>query len=266
MRPKTKKLILIFIFIVSVTVTAYKEFVAKSVASVDVVHIQNIELPKGGCTENEQIIHHTGYSVSYNQEWCIPNWVAYELTSDEALGEVPRGNDFVPDPDVKGRTATTNDYKHSGYDRGHMAPAADMKWSKIAMDESFYMSNICPQNKNLNKGDWKELEELGREWALLYNSVYIVCGPIVDTNYKTIGENGVAIPKAFFKVFLRKTNDSWESIGFLFDNKAGNKDLKTYLKTIDEIEAISNIDFFPLLPDDIENDVENRLNISEWKM
>ena len=228
--------------------------------------IDKIEIPLPINDRDEQIISHTGYTVSYNSQWCIPNWVAYELTAEKIQGEVPRGDDFVPDPKVKGRTAITNDYKHSGYDRGHMAPAADMKWSKTAMDESFYMSNICPQNRNLNKGDWKELEEQGREWALLYNSIYIVCGPIVDSNYTTIGENRVAIPKAFFKVFLRKMNNEWTAIGFYFENKAGNKDLKTYIRTIDEIEAISNIDFFPLLPDDIENDIESTINISEWAM
>ena len=212
----------------------------------------------------EQIINHEGYTVSYNQQWCLPNWVAYELTADETRGTVPRGDGFVPDPMVVGNTATTNDYKHSGYDRGHMAPAADMKWSKTAMDESFYLSNICPQNKNLNKGDWNDLEEQARKWATKYGSIYIACGPIVESKYKTIGQNNVAVPKGFFKVFMRKTQKGWTTIGFYFDNIAGNRKLDSYIRSIDEIESITSIDFFPSLPDDIEIEIESHNNISDW--
>lgn len=226
----------------------------------------NIELPTLLTPQREQVIAHEGYTVSYNSQWCIPNWVAYELTAKEVAGDVPRGNDFVPDPLAKGNTATTNDYKHSGYDRGHMAPAGDMKWSKTAMDESFYLSNICPQNKNLNKGDWKELEELAREWAKEYGNIYIACGPIVAVNHKTIGQNNVAVPESFFKVFLRETNNGWATIGFLFENKAGNKKLNTYIRSIDEIEELTGIDFFPLLADDVEEAIERQTNIYDWNI
>ena len=226
----------------------------------------NIELPTLLAPQSEQVITHEGYTVSYNSQWCIPNWVAYELTAEEVDGDEPRGDDFVPDPLAKGNTATTNDYKHSGYDRGHMAPAGDMKWSKTAMDESFYLSNICPQNKNLNKGDWKELEELARKWALEYGNIYIACGPIVADNHKTIGQNNVAVPESFFKVFLRETNNGWATIGFLFENKAGNKKLNTYIRNIDEIEELTGIDFFPLLPDNVEETIESQTNIYDWNM
>ncbi|MDR2844216.1 MAG: DNA/RNA non-specific endonuclease, partial [Candidatus Symbiothrix sp.] len=102
--------------------------------------IEKLEIPAAIEGRKEQIIEHTGYTVSYNQEWKIPNWVAYELTKDEIEGVTPRGKAFIPDPAVHGVSATTDDYKNSGYDRGHMAPAADMKWSKQAMNESFYLS------------------------------------------------------------------------------------------------------------------------------
>ena len=226
----------------------------------------NIELPTLLAPQREQVIAHEGYTVSYNSLWCIPNWVAYELTAEEVDGDEPRGDDFVPDPLAKGNTATTNDYKHSGYDRGHMAPAGDMKWSKTAMDESFYLSNICPQNKNLNKGDWKELEELARKWALEYGNIYIACGPIVADNHKTIGQNNVAVPESFFKVFLRETNNRWTTIGFLFENKAGNKKLNTYIRSIDEIEELTGIDFFPLLADDVEEAIERQTNTYDWNI
>lgn len=227
---------------------------------------QNLEIPSPLPDRQEQIITHDGYTVSYNANWRIPNWVAYELTENKTQGTVKRGNDFIPDPQVKGHTATTEDYKHSGYDRGHMAPAADMKWSTYAMAQCFYLSNICPQNSNLNKGDWKELEEKGRIWAQQYGSIYIVCGPIVEKTYTTIGKNKVAIPHSFFKVFLRNSGNPPEAIGFIFPNKAGNQPLRTYSTSIDEIEQISGIDFFPALPDSIENRIEAKYNPEKWEL
>ena len=123
---------------------------------------QSIEETKTNSDLEVQIIEHIGYKVSYNQTWCIPNWVAYELTKIEVEGQFPRRGSFCPDPYVKGYSAETSDYSNSGYDRGHMAPAADMKWSEKVMLESFYLTNICPQNKNLNSGLWLALEERAR--------------------------------------------------------------------------------------------------------
>ena len=125
-----------------------------------------------------QILKRKGYTLSYNADYKTPQWVAWELTKKETKGKEGRTDKFLPDPDVRGAKAYTGDYTKSGYDRGHMAPAADMKWSKQAMEESFYMSNICPQNPNLNRGDWNDLEEKSRQWAKKYGAVYIACGPI----------------------------------------------------------------------------------------
>lgn len=258
-------IVLLPIVVLAIALYGYKNK-QHTTATYKPIATTNIELPRLLAPQSEQVIAHEGYTVSYNSQWCIPNWVAYELTADEVYGEVPRGDDFVPDPLAKGNTATTNDYKRSGYDRGHMVPAGDMKWSKTAMDESFYLSNICPQNKNLNKGDWKELEELARKWAVEYGNIYIACGPIVLNNYKTIGENNVVVPESFFKVFLRDTGNRWTCIGFLFENKAGNKKLNTYIRSIDEIEKLTGIDFFPLVPDDVEEKIESQTNVYEWKI
>ena len=213
----------------------------------------------------QQIIEHLAYTVSYNPTWKIPNWVAYSLTREETYGDVPREKRFSPDPMVKGERVTHQDYTNSGYDRGHMAPAGDMKWSEQAMRESFYMSNICPQNHNLNGGDWKALEELARDWARKYDEVFIVCGPIVYPDYSTIGnEHSIAVPSAFYKVFLRKTASSWASIGFVFQNEPGHKPLLTYVASVNEIEELTGIDFFYNLPDDIEEQVESDYDISYW--
>ena len=225
------------------------------------------ELARLNNHQPEQVIEHLGYTVSCNPKWLVPNWVAYELTNSESDGEQERSNHFKPDPLVKGDPVTTNDYSKSGYDRGHMAPAADMKWSEQAMRESFYMTNICPQIHNLNAGDWKDLEELARDWARKYGNIYIACGPIVEANYPTIGKNhSIAVPSAFYKVFLRQTRKGWTSIGFIMPNKAGNRPLMTYMLTVDEIEEQTGIDFFYNLPDSIESQVERTYSISDWSL
>ena len=227
---------------------------------------KHLELPHVKCSR-EQIIEHLAYTVSYNHNWNLPNWVAYELTNDELYGNVERSNHFAPDPLAYGDPVVTYDYTHSGYDRGHMAPAADMKWSEQAMRESFYMTNICPQNQNLNRGDWNDLEELARDWAKKYGSIYIACGPIVYNENVIIGNNHrIVVPSAFYKVFLRKNHSSWTTIGFVFENVAGNKPLMTYMTSVDEVENMTGIDFFYNLPDSIEELIESDFHVSEWTL
>ena len=218
---------------------------------------KDLEIPVSLIPRQEQIIRHKGYTVSYNKDLKIPNWVSYELTRQETKGKEKRGDNFIADPLVKGAIATNADYARSGYDKGHMAPAADMKWSKQAMAESFYMSNICPQNPNLNRGDWNDLEEKSRQWAKKYGAVYIACGPVYDHGKpKRIGNNKVAVPDAFYKVILINDSKTPQAIGFLFPNKAGHKPLKKYIVTVDSVEKRTGIDFFPALPDEVENRIE----------
>ena len=168
---------------------------------------------------------------------------------------------------MNGDPVVTGDYANSGYDRGHMAPAADMKWSEQAMRESFYMTNMCPQLHSLNAGDWKDLEELARDWAQLYGNIYIACGPIVEADYPTIGKNHlIAVPSAFYKVFLRQTRQGWTSIGFIMPNQAGNRPLMTYMLSVDEVEAQTGIDFFYNLPDSLEAQIESTYSVSDWTL
>ena len=211
-----------------------------------------------------QVIEHTGYRVSYNQTWCIPNWVAYELTRTEVAGQFPRRGSFCPDPKVIGYTAVTSDYTKSGWDRGHMAPAADMKWSEEVMLESFYLSNICTQNSGLNGGLWLSLEERARYWANKDSSIYIVCGPIMSDVYETIGANGVAIPKGFFKVVCKKIKGAYVGIGFIFPNENCSGDIFDFACTIDRVEDITGHDFFYILPDNVENAIERSFNLKDW--
>ncbi len=212
-----------------------------------------------------QIVRHTGYTLSYNNDTRNANWVGYELTDEEVAGVVERGENFTPDPLVMGVQAVDDDYKKSGWDRGHLAPAADMKWSRRAMDESFYLSNVSPQNKQLNRGTWKKLEELCRDKAELYGKVTIVTGPVFYGKKKrSIGKNKVLIPDAFFKVLLSDYRGTCRTIGFLCENTAGKKGLKECARSVDEIEKIARIDFFAALPDSIEASAEASFSTAFW--
>ena len=219
--------------------------------------IQQMEIPVMSAKKQGQVIHRTGYTLAYDAKTRTPQWVAWELTKKETQGTVERSNDFQPDPDVKGAKVVTKDYSHSGYDRGHMAPAADMKWSKKAMKESFYMSNICPQDHNLNTSDWSELENKSRQWARRYGKVYIVCGPIYNgKRNEYIGDHRVKVPDAFFKVVLINEKKKQCAMGFYFENEAGERKLQEYLVPVDRLEQLTGMDFFSALPDNLEDRLE----------
>lgn len=224
----------------------------------------DLERPVFSTTRPEQVITHAGYTVSYNPEWHIPNWVSYELTKDETLGNLKRADKFVVDPDVTSTCATNQDYSHSGYDRGHMAPAADMKWNSTVMKECFYFSNMCPQKHSLNAGRWKSLEEKVRNWAQEDSAIIVICGPILEKEYQTIGGNHVAVPQRFFKVILAPYTHSPKAIGFIMKNEKEELPLGSYAVSIDSVEKLTGMDFFSALPDDIENKVESNYSTSAW--
>lgn len=226
----------------------------------------NTEIPRLKEKRQEQVIKHEGYTVSYNSEYRIANWVAYELTATEAKSKkTERSNKFVSDPQVKGATAMNEDYTRSGYDRGHLAPAGDMKWSAKAMRESFYLSNICPQKPKLNRGIWKDLEEQCRLWALDNGSLLIVTGPVITGDMKRLGKNKVAIPKSFYKVLCYYTEKGYKGIGFLFENRDyKDNSLKSMVIPIDSVEKVTGIDFFPSIPDDQEKEMEATVDWSSW--
>ena len=194
----------------------------------------------------------------------VPNWVAWELTADETAGEEPRAKSFYNDPAVEG-CPETYDYSYSGYDRGHMAPAGDMKWSKDAMRSSFSLANICPQVKSLNTGAWKRLEEKCRTWAQADSSIIIVCGPILnDPIREYIGDTRVAVPKRFFKVILSPRANPARGIGFIMPNDKVVGGMQATAVSIDEVERVTGHDFFASLPDSIENIVESQCDFHLW--
>lgn len=228
----------------------------------------DLELPAPLKNRPEKILKRRTYTVSYNKDLKVPNWVAWELNRDRLVERESRTDKFLPDPDLpESEAVTTDDYKRSGWDRGHMCPAADNRWHWRAMQESFYMTNICPQHHNLNRGDWKELEDDCREWAEKEGRIYIACGPIFyKGKHRTIGrEHKVAVPDAFFKVILCADSRPPRAIGFIYKNTAGNHPLDHYVNSVDQVERITGIDFFPSLPDDIEKKVEASYDLKLWR-
>ena len=208
------------------------------------------------------IISYSGYEVMYNPEYKIPRWVKYELLASETDGEWSRkGLKFTPDPSVSFPQADDYDYRGSGWSRGHMAPAADFKWSSTAMIETFYFTNCCPQNLELNSGQWSTLEKKVREWANRYGSLTVYTGPIVlDNAYGTIGYNKVVVPDAFFKAILAGE----QSIAFVMYNHNNNENIQKCAMSVDDLEALTGIDFFAEQVDDFENQVEATYNLRNW--
>jgi endonuclease G len=224
--------------------------------------ISELELPL--YTKKEMVISHTGFTLSYNEKHEQANWVAYQLTKEETDKIFKRTNKFLQDPKVRTGSATDEDYKNSGYDRGHLAPAADMGWSAETMAESFYYSNMSPQTPAFNRGIWKKLEELVRDWAIENEDIYVVTGPVLKNDLKTIGVNHVSVPEYYYKVILDYTKPEIKGIGFLLPNEESKKEVYNFAVSIDSVESFTGIDFFPRLPDEEEKKIEKSICLSCW--
>ena len=214
----------------------------------------------------ETIITHSGFSLQYSPAHEQAAWVAYVLTSKEVHGNVPRSNNFREDSSVISGSASLADYKGSGFDRGHMAPAGDLKWSQSSMKDSFFMSNMSPQVPGFNRDIWKRLEEWTRDQAVDNSELIVVTGPVLtDGPYKEIGENGVDIPKKYFKVLLDYTGPDIKAIGFIMNNEASKANIIDFAASIDDVEKLTGLDFFYLLPDTSEENLESQYDINLWK-
>ena len=211
-------------------------------------------------------LERAAYRLSYNPATRLPVWVAWHLTAEHTDGPYSRkGIKFAEDEDVPVPRATNMDYVNSGYDRGHICPSGDNKWSEEAQLQSFLYTNCCPQLHNLNAGDWNELEGKCRKWAQQYGGVYIVSGPLLlNKKHKTIGKNKVVVPEAFFKVVLCMEGEP-KAIGFIYRNEANNKTMSSYVNTVDDVERLTGLDFFSALPDEVEREVEVKADLADWE-
>ncbi len=212
----------------------------------------------------DEIVRHKGYTLGYSEEHEQARWVAYELTEVEVNGQVKRTDNFRIDPSVSTGSSAPSDYSHSGFDRGHLAPAADMKLSEDYMDESFYMSNISPQVPSFNRGMWKRLENQVRTIAVRHNSIYVVTGPVFMPCDSTIGLNGVTVPSYFYKVLLAMHDSDVMAIGFILPNQDVRETLELYATSVDAVEEATGLDFFVEIPNRTEDKIESSFDYSRW--
>lgn len=221
--------------------------------------------PLANSPQDEEILEKANYTLSYNESHEVANWVAYELGHPQLRGCVKRANSFRADPSVSTGSAALEDYANSNFDRGHLVPAGDMKFTKEAMSETFFMSNMTPQPPKFNQGKWAVLENLMRSFALKYKQIWIVTGPILTDDLPTIGrKNRVSVPVEYFKVVLRKDGTSYRGIGFLMSVDVPYPEMQAYALSINEIEEYSGIDFFPFLNDTVEEKIEDEKDTSKW--
>jgi endonuclease G, mitochondrial len=221
--------------------------------------------PKGN--PHDTILRYTGFTLSYNEKYEEPAWVIYILTKSKVRGgsEV-RTENFRPDKNITSGSATLKDYTGSGFDRGHMAPAADMKWSAKAMSESFLLSNMSPQEKEFNRGIWGKLEAKVRDWAVQNDSILVITGPVLKGIRKYIGKDSVGVPSYYFKVVADISYPTYKVISFVLPNKGSNRDLMDYTVTVDSVEKITGLRFFPEITDrSMRKTLETSISVTQWK-
>lgn len=212
-------------------------------------------------SHNGEKIRHNKYTLSYSENNEQAEWVYYVLNTESLLGTTKRTNNFKSDDKVSSGSAHPSNYKYTGYDRGHLAPASDMKISRTTMSESFLMSNISPQNPSFNRGGWKKLETLVRSWAQNFE-IHIVTAGVLSSKLPKLGSSNVSIPKLFYKIIYAPSEK--KMIGFLMPNIKIKTGLNNFVKSVDEIEEITGIDFFYNLPDADEIFLESNVVLSDW--
>ncbi|CAL2089182.1 Endonuclease G [Tenacibaculum sp. 190524A02b] len=210
------------------------------------------------------IVKHNGYQLSYSEAHEQAEWVAYSLSKKDIIYTKHKRPFFISDPKVRTKSASWKNYKRSGYDKGHLCPAGDKRYSKKAHDETFYTSNISPQKHDFNAGIWNKLEQKTRYWAKKYNHLYVVTGGVLKPNLKTIGKDRVSVPNQFYKILLDYTKPEIKAIAFLLPHQESNKPLYSFVVSIDYLEKLTGIDFFPELPDKLENKLEASTDYKNW--
>ncbi|GAA0716787.1 DNA/RNA non-specific endonuclease [Aquimarina litoralis] len=211
------------------------------------------------------IVTHQNYFLSYSETHEQPEWVAYELKKEHLSKNDYKRPFFEMDAKVRSSSADWRNYKKSGFDKGHLCPAGDRRFTYKAFKETFLTSNIAPQDHDFNAGIWNRLEQKVRYWAKKYDGVYVVTGGVLSKDLKTIGYEAVTVPDYFYKIILDKEAKNTKMIAFLIPHKDTNKSLQSFVVTTDEIEALTGIDFFSKLPDNIEEKLEKSSSIDGWK-
>nr|WP_315208668.1 DNA/RNA non-specific endonuclease [uncultured Flavobacterium sp.] len=215
-------------------------------------------------SSTNQVVKHQYYTLSYNEVHEQAEWVAYELKKDYIKNNNFKRPFFIEDDKVKTGSADWRNYKNTKYDKGHLCPAGDMEFALDAYNDTFFTSNISPQVRNFNNGVWNRLEQKERYWAVKYDGIYVITGGVLESSLMTIGKEKVSVPKSFYKILLDNSGDELKMIGFLVPNTESNKPLYSFVVSVDYIEKLTGINFFPKLNDNIENQLKKRNDYKNW--
>ena len=213
----------------------------------------------------KSIVHHVNFSLSYNEKYEQAEWVAYTLKKEHLTYDDRERPYFIEDPYVKSKSADWRNYKRSGYDRGHLCPAGDRRFSEYAYNETFYTSNITPQKNDFNAGIWNRLEIQVRYWAKQKNEIYVVTGGILEAGLDEIGDEDVAVPNYFYKIVSVGRKNNLKTLAFLFPHEESTAPLQNFLVPIDKLEKLTGIDFFEKVNDDVEIKIESKVLTQGWK-
>ncbi|KGL62715.1 DNA/RNA non-specific endonuclease [Polaribacter sp. Hel1_85] len=265
---KRKQLLSLIAIIILISVYGYEHFLNSKEEG---VLIENGKTPKATTNQyflptstTNQIVHHQNYSLSYSEKHEQAEWVAYELKSSHLSKTNHKRPYFQIDKTVKTKAAHWRNYKKSGYDKGHLCPAGDRKFSKSAHDETFLTSNISPQEHQFNAGVWNRLEQKVRYWAQKNDGIFVITGGVLENNLKSIGSESVSVPEQFYKVILDNTNGRIKMLAFLMPHEDSNLPLYKFVVSVDQIEALTGIDFFKDLEDSLENKLESSSSYKNW--
>ena len=263
------RLPILFVAVVCCAVVSFAITTPQRLANASPTKSKAYENPQPRRGSDEILIDHFGYRLSFNPTTLCPNWVAWELTKEETNAIVPRRDQVDGDPKWPNRLRLkSNAYKGSGWSRGHMCPAADMRWDERAQTACFYMSNMCPQDQSLNSGSWAKLEQACRRWAQREGNIYIVCGPVFKPSGRPATINSgrkIRIPDGFFKAVLCLKPGREKAIGFYYDNNAVKQNMQHAAMSVVALEQMTGFDFFYQLPDDVEQRLESSYNFKLWQ-
>lgn len=212
---------------------------------------------------NDTLVRYDAFDVHFNSERGIANCALYELVDNELNGAAERGNEFMADPNVRGCPAP-GDYAGSGFDRGHLVPAGDLKWSAKAMRQSFLLTNVAPMHKALNEGGWVKLEEKVREWTVRDSALLVFTGPVLSQGDTTLASGRVTVPSTYYKVIMAPCVRPMRAIAFIYPNGRCNGRLSKYAVSVDEVELKTGMDFFPTLPAEEQQRLESGIHLDAW--
>jgi DNA/RNA endonuclease G (NUC1) len=207
-----------------------------------------------------KVLENVGYTVGYSEALRAPLWVVYRVFDVPVLDSGKRPSGFRIDHRTKAQVAH-GDYTHSGYDRGHMAPnyAIATRYGRYAQRETFLMSNIIPQKPNINRHLWKDLEMLvAKRYGQYLNEIWVITGPVYRKPIKRL-ESEVAIPSGYYKILIDQNDDEVRVKAFLVQNDCPPYSrVKSQLVSIDQLEELTHLDFFPELSSETQAALESK--------